>query len=247
MGRFTEYYDALSAFGVLNFASLEESGEAHFLDAFARSVRVPVVFDVGANVGDYTRQVLTRSPMAHVLAFEPHPRTFVRLAGFLLHPQVTVLNLALGDRKGELEIFDYRDHDGTCHASPYREVIETLHHAPAVAHRVRASTVAEVCDEYDLRHIDLLKIDTEGHEYAVLQGAEPMIRDGRIDVIHFEFNEMNVISRRFFKDFWDFLPEYDFFRLLPGEVLPLKQYVPSHCEIFAFQNIVCTRKDRPLF
>ena len=58
---------------------------------------------------------------------------------------------------------------------------------------------------------------------------------------------MNVISRRFFKDFWDFLPEYDFFRLLPEGVLPLVQYVPSHCEIFAYQNIVCTRKGRPLF
>lgn len=247
MGRFTAYYDALSAFGVLNFANAQESGEARFLDLFGRGVRVPVVFDVGANVGDYTREVLTRCPLAHVLAFEPHPRTFLRLAGFLDHPQVTALNLALGDRTCEIDIFDYRDRDGTCHASPYREVIETLHHAPAVAHRVRATTVAQVCEDYDVRHIDLLKIDTEGYEYAVLKGAEPMIRDGRIDVIHFEFNEMNVISRRFFKDFWDFLPEYDFFRLLPDDVLPLKRYVPSHCEIFAFQNIVCTRKDRPLF
>ncbi len=247
MQRFNAYYRALSAFGILNFATPEESGEAWFLDRFAASVKVPVVFDVGANVGAYTRDVLRRCPLAHVFAFEPHPRNFARLSDFLANPQVEALNVALGDRAGELEIFDYRDMDGTSHASLYREVIETIHHAPSVSHRVGVRTVADIAEEYEVRYIDLLKIDTEGHEYAVLEGAEPLIRDGRVDVIHFEFNEMNVISRRFFKDFWDFLPEYDFFRLLPEGVLPLVQYVPSHCEIFAYQNIVCTRKGRPLF
>jgi len=241
------YFQALHAVGILNYQTLEASGESWFLDHCMERMKAPVVFDVGANAGDYTREVLKRAPWAHVFAFEPHPKTFLSLAESCESPNVLPLNLALGADDGELPFFDYQDGDGSAHASLYRDVIETIHHKPSEEHRVSMRRLADVADEYDVRHIDLLKIDTEGHEFAVLEGAEPLIRAGEVDVIHFEFNEMNVISRRFFKDFWDFLPEYDFFRLLPKGLLQLSDYVPAICEVFAYQNIVCTRKDRPLF
>ena len=91
----------------------------------------------------------------------------------------------------------------------------------------------------------MLKIDTEGHEFAVLRGASNLLKTGRIDVIHFEFNEMNVVSRVFFKDIWDFLPNYDFYRMLPDGLAQIKNYSPVFCEIFAYQNIVAKLKTRP--
>ena len=88
----------------------------------------------------------------------------------------------------------------------------------------------------------LLKIDTEGHELEVLKGFEPYIRQNKVDLIHFEFNEMNVASRVFFKDFWEFLPNYDFYRMLQDGLIPIKNYNPVYCEIFAYQNIVAKLK-----
>lgn len=87
----------------------------------------------------------------------------------------------------------------------------------------------------------MLKIDTEGHELNVLKGARLTIAKGMVDVIQIEFNEMNVISRTFFKDIIDILPGYDFYRLLPDGLLPLGAYKILDFEIFAFQNIVALK------
>ena len=54
---------------------------------------------------------------------------------------------------------------------------------------------------------------------------------------------MNVVSKSYFKNFWDLLPNYKFYRLLPGgKFLEIKSYSPLNCEIFAYQNIVAILK-----
>jgi hypothetical protein len=92
-----------------------------------------------------------------------------------------------------------------------------------------------------ISHEDLLKIDVEGAELEVLKGAVGAIKAGKIDVIQFEFNEMNVVSRVFFRDFWHVLDGYSFYRLLPFGLFPIRNYRTFFCELFAFQNIVAVR------
>ena len=89
-----------------------------------------------------------------------------------------------------------------------------------------------------------MKIDTEGNELEVIRGCAKSIALGKIKIIHFEFNEMNIAARVFFKDFWDILSEYDFYRLLPNGMMRIKKYDPLFCEIFAYQNIVAIYKNR---
>ncbi len=92
--------------------------------------------------------------------------------------------------------------------------------------------------ENDISQIDLLKIDTEGHELEVLKGASNLLRENRVRAIQFEFNEMNVVSGVFFRDFYQLLPNYKFYRMLRDGLSPLGSYSPLWCELFAFQNIV---------
>src|SRR6185436_3522307 len=84
--------------------------------------------------------------------------------------------------------------------------------------------------------VDFLKIDTEGNELKVLKGAQSLLQKNAIRAIQFEFNEMNVVSRVFLRDFYDILAGYTFYRLLPDGLLPLGRYSARN-EIFAFQNI----------
>ena len=92
--------------------------------------------------------------------------------------------------------------------------------------------------------IDLLKIDTEGNEFNVLLGCKEFLKNRQVKAIHFEFNEMNIVSKVSFKDFWDLLSDYNFYRILPGGgLLPIKNYSPIMCEIYAFQNIVAILKE----
>ena len=88
----------------------------------------------------------------------------------------------------------------------------------------------------------MLKIDTEGYESEVLKGASRMISNELIDIIQLEFNEMNVISKVFLKDFYNMLPGYNFFRLDSNRLIALNNYNPAN-EIFLFQNIVAVKQN----
>ena len=83
----------------------------------------------------------------------------------------------------------------------------------------------------------MLKIDVEGFELEVLKGAEKLLREGRIKIIQFEFNEVNIIQRRFLKDFYDELPGFDFYRLDENRLIALNEWQPKH-EIFLFQKVI---------
>lgn len=236
-----QYRTALKDMGVFNWDS-EENGEKLFLKNYLSAFTSPVVFDVGANRGGYLKLVKEVCNSALVYAFEPHPATYAVLETETKGLGITTFNCGLGKTDEKSLLFDYQGEDGSSHASIFREVIETIHQSDSVSHPVRLRKLDDVVKELEIKQIDLLKIDTEGNELDVLIGAEQSIRSGMINVIHFEFNDMNVISRTFFKDFFDFLPEYDFYRLMPAGAIHIRTYIPWLCEIFAYQNIVCTRK-----
>jgi FkbM family methyltransferase len=224
--------------GILNYHNDRDSGERRFLRDFLANRKAPVVLDVGANVGDYAAKVMTLVPAALLFAFEPHPKTFQKLKLASERYGFKAFNVGCGDENAKLNLYDYANGDGSVHASIYRDVIETVHCGKSVAHLVDVVRLDEFVERLNLKEIDLLKIDTEGNEMAVLKGFKRFIDMRKIRAIHFEFNEMNVVSRVFFKDFYDFLPGYEFYRALQDGLVPLKTYYPLTCEIFAFQNIV---------
>jgi FkbM family methyltransferase len=238
-----QYYKGLNAVGVLNYEDDWLSGERRFLTLYLERNPEATVVDVGANVGHYAEMVRALAPRAKIYAIEPHPLNFKELARNSRVIRAKALNFAVGERTGTTTLFDYADADGSEHASVYREVIEKIHGRPAISHKVPCARLDNIARQHGVSSIGLLKIDTEGHELAVLKSAKRLIKSGAVDVIQFEFNEMNVISRTFLKDFIQLLPDYDFFRLLPDGVMKLSPYSAPAMEVFAFQNIVCVRQD----
>jgi FkbM family methyltransferase len=228
--------------GVLNYEPADATGERAFVKRYLQGRSDAVVFDVGANVGRYSAEVLQLSPSATVYAFEPHPKTFAALKANISDPRLHAINVAVGERSGVASLFDYKTRDGSSHASVHRGVIEEIHKAAPVEHAVNVISLEEYAAENDIEHVDLLKIDTEGGELDALKGFRRYIEAGKVGAVQFEFNEMNVLSRAYFHDFWNLMPGYDFYRLLPGGMIRFERYVPVLCEIFAFQNIVALRR-----
>lgn len=230
---------SLSGLGVLNYRNAKESGEASFLRAYlSQDEFAGVVLDVGANKGDYALMCLNINPKIKVISFEPHPKTFRQLVHNLKGKDVRLVNMAMGGKEGILRLYDYADNDGSSHASLYREVIEEIRGTKAVSHPVEISTIDLFLEKEHIEEVGLLKIDTEGNELDVLKGSIKAIQSKKIKAIHFEFNEMNVVSRCFFKDFMSILDGYEFYRLLPNDMIRIDKYSPLYCEIFAYQNIV---------
>jgi hypothetical protein len=128
--------------------------------------------------------------------------------------------------------------DHTQLASGNREVYSKIYQSNNIKTiACQADTVDNFCKTNGIDHIDFLKIDTEGNELNILKGARKLLETENIDVIQFEFNEMNILSKTFIKDFEDLLPNYDLFRIRSRGLIPIAN-VSSQNLIFMFQNIV---------
>lgn len=233
------FYLSARALGLHNYTSTRVSGELGAIKLGITGKSAPVVFDVGANEGHWLSGVLELASDARVHAFEPQTNLARRVAA--THPSVTINNMALADEPGMLELCDYDDNPGSQHATLLKGVIDGVHQGTPRYTCVPVGTLDEYCYREGVDHIDLLKIDVEGFEMKVLQGAKRMLAEGRIDVIQFEFNEMNVVARTFFNDFASCLDTHRLYRLLPHGLLPLSTGRHWINEQFIFQNVIALR------
>jgi FkbM family methyltransferase len=238
------YRLSLSGLGILNYKTSRVSGEKAFIEKYIPN-KNGVVIDVGANVGDYIDELVFINKSIKIHAFEPHPLTFSKLSrNTEKYSNVFIYNKGVSSQCGFLNLYDYGSNDGSEHASLFRDVISEIHGSQSVtSHEVELIDLDGFIESSNIVEISLLKIDTEGNELEVLRGCSKSIALGKIKAIHFEFNEMNVASRVFFRDFWNILSEYDFYRLLPNGMVRIKKYDPLFCEIYAYQNIVAIYKN----
>lgn len=231
--------------GILNYENNYVTGEEYVIkQVLCQYIKqpIPFFFDVGANQGDYSLELRSGFPNAHIFAFEPNPYTFKILQSKLNLPSDHCYCLGMGSALKHQPIYTYSDSLDSQHASIYKEVFSDIHLAVDFADiEIEITTVDDFCNKNKIDQIDFLKIDTEGNELDVLKGALRMIDENRISIIQFEFNEMNVISRVFLKDFYSLLNNFDIFRLDTQRLIPLLKYDTSN-EIFKFQNFLAINK-----
>lgn len=229
----------LNGIGIQNYRNRRQSGEEFILDIYLsrRLGRSPVIFDVGANQGAYTSLLRSRFPAATIHAFEPHPNTARSLKDRLGDADIFVHELALSDSDGESLLYSSTDRENDTFSSARADVIEQLHHRQAESVRVCQRRLDTFCAEKGIHRIDFLKIDTEGSELAVLEGAGDLLRSGRIQFIQFEFNEMSAVFHTRMADFLDILKHWHLYRTSPRGLIPLGDR-PMWREIYGFQNIL---------
>ncbi len=237
------FYWAGHGLGILN-SEKELSGEKAFIQNLQKYYggKEVTIFDVGANVGNYSKMLLDSFANVNIFAFEPHPKTFQALQNNL-KDKATLENFGCSDKAEEIEIF------GTgVSASILEDVHTELNYQKREYEKnsIKTLVLDSYLQEKSIEKVELLKIDTEGYELNVLKGLVKTISEDKIDFIQFEFNSMNVFNHTFLFDIHKILTNYNFYRLLPNELLKLDvdtMYVPFFHEIFAYQNIVCVRKN----
>jgi FkbM family methyltransferase len=158
----------------------------------ASGCSVGVFFDVGAHTGQTSKQALETFPQARVFAFEPHPQTFARLRGDLSDDRLSIHELALSEQACRGTLYEYGTHgDGSLINSLVPDArFPSQFQYNAAERSVEVSTVDDFCDLHRIERIDILKIDAEGADLAVMRGAARMLREGRIGFIYAEFNDL---------------------------------------------------------
>ena len=164
------------------------------------------VVDVGANVGRWSGAMIVAAQQAGRMddldlhAFEPSSYTFARLTQALDGQSVSLYRSAVGDECGTSILHVISPGGG---ANSLHEPLGGV--AVVATEEVPTTRLDEFADRAGLGHITLLKIDTEGHDVAVLRGARALLAERRISVVQFEYNHRWMYSRFFLRDAFDLL------------------------------------------
>ena len=192
--------------------------------------------DVGANAGWHTLLMARLAgPHGRVLAVEPNPSVREHLGRNIAVNrlgQVEVVGAVLAEAPGTLNFVAPGADDPTS-ASGHVVMDDS---APPQAIRVEASTLDVLAAEKKLDRLDLVKIDAEGFEWPILQGAQTSIARFRPYII-FEFDRAYAApGRDSGKLFAEFFQHHNY-RLFAvgrnGSELIDKEKWPSTANIFA--------------
>lgn len=141
---------------------------------------IDVVFDVGAHVGESSLRYLREFPAARIYSFEPVAETFRRLRA-ALPARVECLQVALGPSRTTGRIV-HQGHDDMYY------LLDSSRDAPrdVLLEEVRVETLDAVCESRNIPRISFLKVDTEGSDLGVLEGAATLLRAQRVDIVQVE-------------------------------------------------------------
>lgn len=146
--------------------------------------KVQTIFDVGAHVGEESKRFLKTWPESMVYAFEPAPETHLILKNRIKSNRFRLFSIAMSSTESSVDfISNSADSSNRIVKS---SCADGLSYIKQDYIRVNTTTIDNFCHTYDIKVIDILKIDTEGHELHVLEGASKMLTSGSIGFIRVE-------------------------------------------------------------
>ena len=162
---------------------------------------IDCIFDVGANVGDWSLLAAKFFPGSNIWSFEMSFETHEHLNSNVsdisaIHP----VNMALSNSSGRTQYLDHGDDAGTNSL-----VSSCQDDVDAILKEVESVTGTQFCSGNGIDRIGLLKIDVEGAERLVLEGFDEMLDAGKIDVIQFEYGYANGDDHFLMRDFYELL------------------------------------------
>jgi FkbM family methyltransferase len=218
---------------------MRSNGELRLLREVSAGLRV--VFDVGANVGDWVALLLSVAPeISRVYAFEPCAPTYARLSARSFSATVLPRHLGFSSKSGKAALYVFDD----------AAVLNSLHNRrgledgwgiqpAASSEEVTLETIDAFCEREGIASVDYLKIDTEGHEVDVLQGARKSLESGILKAVQFEYGGTYIDSRRLLKDVFELLAPVDYtvFLITPDGLVAYPRY-DQRLENFQYKNFV---------
>jgi FkbM family methyltransferase len=208
-----------------------------------------VIFDIGANIGSMSLKFAQLAPQGHVFAFEPTRYAFAKLMRNLsLNPELAtritpVQNFVSDQTSSEPHINAYSSWkvDGS------KADKHPLHGGVVKsAESVSAVTLDEFCLKNQIKSVELIKIDTDGHEYHVLSGARETLRQHRPYVI-FEIGLYLLREHDItFNQYYDFLSDFSYrlYTMNTGREITRENYESRIPRRYAIDIAAIPQKDQ---
>jgi FkbM family methyltransferase len=213
------------------------NGEYLLVRRTADSLRLAI--DVGANVGDWTAEVIRatgrRARVVSVEADADNAR--ILKERFAQQQNVTVIEAAVTLRNGSV---NFVSGAGPGSGNGY----VTFGDPGVKGSRVVARTLQDIVAELGDPPVDLVKCDVEGAELDVLAGATELFERRRIALMQVEYNATWMRARRSLRELFGFARRHDYQLLIatPFGLSQLPSYGPG-LEDYRLRNIILARQD----
>ncbi|HBC72884.1 MAG: hypothetical protein UX91_C0002G0043 [Candidatus Amesbacteria bacterium GW2011_GWB1_47_19] len=213
--------------------NLSTNGELFFITSILKQIDPEVLFDIGANKGEYSQLILDQFPDCIIHCFEPDSRVFSILKTKYKNINNIKLNhLAVSDHNGKAKFYLNKDPG----LNSLFDMNNIGYHYDNMLSTVSLETIDNYCKTHYIKTIDFVKIDVEGAELSVLMGGPRMLSGNRIKMIQFEYGHAAISSKTFLKDIYDLLLGYNYtiYKIMPLGLLH-QPYSPYN-EHIAFAN-----------
>ncbi|PCJ57470.1 MAG: hypothetical protein COA79_15680 [Planctomycetota bacterium] len=193
--------------------NMERNGEGRVLRIITNS-QPQLIFDVGANVGEWSKLVSKMVPSCKIHAFEIVPSTYEQL----LHAtdslsNVMQINYGLSSKEDMITISLGKN---SATATGCR--IEGMsYHDNYYDQEIQCKTV-KACThmmDHKINNIDFVKIDVEGMDLQVIKGFEDQLQN--VCAVQFEYGIFNISSHDLLADFYNYLINSGF---VVGKIYP---------------------------
>ena len=219
--------------------SVNFSGEKYVISQLEKNTkhRTATILDVGSNIGQFASLVsdLFHKENFNIYCFEPMEQSYKVLSDkFNNKKNFKLFNYGLGKLNEKRKIYFDNPISGSA------SLVEHSHHFDidkASQKTIDLDSIDNFVNINNIKKIDLLKIDVEGFEFEVLNGARQAISNRRIDSILFEFGGNGIGQRVFLFDIFTFFQKNNFtlFRVTPsGYLSEIKKYNST------LEKLVCT-------
>lgn len=153
----------------------------------------PVIFDVGANIGQSCLFFKKFYPRATIYAFEPDKETFGYLKKNISDnnlKNIFLLNFGLSNFEGESKFYTEGHGDGMATLIKSMKERETKE---MMEKKVEIKRLSTFIKRNGIKHIDILKIDTEGSEGKIIEDLSELL--GNIDIVLLEYHYNREIAK----------------------------------------------------
>lgn len=194
----THVYD--SAYAQREF---EEHGEKWLQSRFAGQFNT--IFDVGANIGEWTKMARGMHPNADIHMFEIMPDTYRRLLKNVpLDDKMFPNSFGLSNFSGPIKLKYKNDYDSLS------TVVMDLALDNSSVRTGLVFTGDDYIESRNIQQVDYLKIDTEGSEEKVFKGFEKSLKAGKVKILQFEYTFVCVLTKWLLIDSYKYLTPMGF-------------------------------------
>ena len=196
--------------------------------------KIKVFFDIGAHNGETTLWLLKYFNIKNPYLFEPSEKNFKKLKSRLKYvPSAKIFNFALSSKNSKKKIKEVFETSSTTlskinYKSKYflrkKKILKFFNSSISnKKNLINTKKASQFINESQIKKIDLVKIDTEGHEYTILKDIQKNLKN--IGVILFEHHyDLMILKDYTFRNINNLLIKNNFKQVYKSKMILRKSF-----------------------